>query len=286
VRAVRISLGAAQKAQADGVAQVARSAWALFGAGFRRFATYRQATVAGAFTNTVFGVIKVSVLLAAARSAGGSVAGYDAAALSTYTWVSQGLISAVWMFGWTQVAQRVRTGDVAIDLARPAHPIGVWLAEDLGRAAQACLFRLVVPIVVGGLIFGLRAPARPETVPLFLLSAVLAVVLSFGCRVLVNLAAFWLLDVRGVVTLYVLASNVLSGLLVPVPFFPDWLRHLAYATPFPSLVQVPVDMVVERTTGWAALAAVAGQAAWAAAALAAAGWVLARGARKLVVQGG
>jgi ABC-2 type transport system permease protein len=264
----------------------ARTAGALAGAGFRRFATYRQATAAGAFTNTVFGVIKVSVLLAVARAAGGSVAGYDAAALSTYTWVSQGLIAAVWLFGWTTVAERVRTGDVAIDLARPAHPVAVWLAEDLGRAAQACLVRFAVPMVLGGLVFGLRAPGRVATIPLFALSALVAVVVSFGGRLLVNLTAFWLLDVRGVVTLYVAASNVLSGMLVPVAFFPGWLHGLAYATPFPSLLQVPVDIVVERTTGWPAVGAVAMQAGWAVALLGGATWVLARGTRRLVVQGG
>jgi ABC-2 type transport system permease protein len=263
-----------------------RTGWALAGAGFRRFATYRQATAAGAFTNTMFGIIKVSVLLAAARAAGGEVAGYDAAALSTYTWVGQGLIAAVWLFTWTAVAERVRTGDVAIDLARPVHPIVAWLAEDLGRAAQASLVRFVVPLAIGGLAFGLRAPTEVATVPLFLLSAVTAVVVSFGCRLLVNLAAFWLVDVRGLITLYLVVSNVLSGILMPVAFFPGWLQDLAYATPFPSMLQVPVDIAVERVTGWAAVGALGMQAVWAVAMLAAATWVLSRGTRKLVVQGG
>ncbi|MEN3357997.1 MAG: viologen exporter family transport system permease protein [Mycobacteriales bacterium] len=259
---------------------------ALAGAGFRRYASYRQATVAGAFTNTVFGVIKLFILLAVARQAGGAVAGYDAAALSTYTWAAQGLISAVWLFAWTPIATRVRTGDVAIDLARPAHPVAVWLAEDLGRAGQAALFRFAVPMVIGGLIFGLRLPTRWPTVPLFVLSSALAVVISFGCRLLVNLAAFWLLDVRGAVTLYVVANNVLSGLLVPVAFFPGWAERAAYMTPFPWMLQVPTDLLVERRVGAGALGAVAAQAGWAAALLALATWTLARGTRRLVVQGG
>ena len=54
---------------------------ALVAAGFRRYASYRQATLAGAFTNTVFGVIKISILFPAASAAGGTVAGYDRAAL-------------------------------------------------------------------------------------------------------------------------------------------------------------------------------------------------------------
>ncbi len=42
-------------------------------AGFRRYATYRKATLAGAFTNIVFGVIRVSILFAAADAAGGVI---------------------------------------------------------------------------------------------------------------------------------------------------------------------------------------------------------------------
>lgn len=264
----------------------AGAAGALVTAGFRRYATYRQATLAGAFTNTVFGVIKVSILFAAADAAGGVVAGYDKAGLSTYTWVSQGLIAVVWMFVWTPVTQRVRTGDVAIDLGRPVHPIAAWLAEDIGRAGQACLVRFVGPMVVGGLLYGLRVPRQPETVPLFVLGTALAVVISFGGRLLVSLAAFWLVDVRGVLNIYVLATGVLSGLLVPVHFLPGWARAVAYATPFPWMMQTPVDIATERSTGTAALGLLAVQAVWAAVLLGACVWVFGRGTRRLVVQGG
>ena len=51
-----------------------RDAVTTFGAlawsGFRRYATYRQATVAGAFTNTVFGFLRCYVLLAVAARCG------------------------------------------------------------------------------------------------------------------------------------------------------------------------------------------------------------------------
>lgn len=262
-----------------------RTGAALVRAGFLRYATYRQATYAGAVTNTFFGVAKLSILLTAA-GAGGTIAGYDRAALSTYTWISQGMIAVIVAFGGADLALRVRTGDVAVDLGRPVHPVLAWLAEDLGRAGQAALVRFLAPLVVGGLLFGLRVPEHAGTVPLFLLSAVLATVVAFGCRLLVNLAAFWLLDVRGVSTVYMVASNVLCGLIVPVAFFPGWLRAVAYATPFPSMLQVPVDVAVERTAGTHAVAALAGQLGWAVAVLAAGTLVLRRGTRRLVVQGG
>jgi ABC-2 type transport system permease protein len=180
----------------------------------------------------------------------------------------------------------VRTGDIAVDLGRPVHPVAAWLAEDLGRAGQACLVRFVVPLAVGGAIFGLRVPEHAATVPLFAVSAVLAVVVSFGARLLANLVAFWLVDVRGVLTVYMVASNVLCGLIVPVAFFPGWLRVLAYATPFPWILQGPVDIAVERVSGVDALAVLGFQAGWAVALLVAGSVMLRRGTRRLVVQGG
>ena len=63
--------------------------------------------MAGVFVNIVFGVIKLSILLGLAESAGGTVAGYDAASLSTYTWVAQGMIAFVVIFTWTELAERV-----------------------------------------------------------------------------------------------------------------------------------------------------------------------------------
>ena len=263
-----------------------KAAAVLVAAGFRRFATYRQATAAGAFTNTVFGLIKVSILFAAAGAAGGTVAGYDRIDLSTYTWMSQGLIAVVSVWGTAPFAERIRTGDIAIDLARPIHPIAVWLAEDVGRAGQACVVRLLVPTAIGGLIYGLRVPQHAVTAPLVVLSVMLAVLVSFGCRLLVNLAAFWLLDIRGLTTLYAVASQALCGLLVPVAFLPGWLRTVAYLTPFPSFMQVPVDLAVERHTGLAALGWVGIQAGWAVALLTAGILVLRAGTRRLVVQGG
>ncbi len=263
-----------------------RPAWALAGAGFRRWAAYRQAAVAGVFVNTVFGVIKLSILLGIADSAGGTVAGYDAASLSTYAWVSQGLIAVVMIFGWTELADRVRTGDIAVDLSRPVDLQTAWLATDLGRAAWALLSRALAPIAFGAVFFGFHWPTDPAALALLPASVVLAVCVSFACRFMLNLLAFWLTEIRGVVLLYVLVTGLLGGHLVPVQLFPGWLQTLAYATPFPSMIQTPINLVAGQATGWSVASEVAVQLAWAAALLLAGRLVLARATRRLVVQGG
>jgi len=264
----------------------ARPAAALAGAGFRRWSTYRQAAVAGVFVNTVFGVIKLSILLAVADSAGGTVAGYDRVGLSTYAWMSQGLIAVVVIFAWTELADRIRTGDIAVDLARPVDLQLAWLATDLGRALWGLLSRAVVPILFGAALFGFRVPGDAAALLLLPVSVTLAVVVSFACRFMVNLSAFWITEVRGPVTFYVLVAGLLAGHLVPVQLFPSWLQAVAYATPFPAIMQWPIDLVTGQASGWEALGIVAAQLGWAVALLALGRVVLGRATRRLVVQGG
>jgi ABC-2 type transport system permease protein len=91
----------------------------------------------------------------------------------------------------------VRSGDVALDLARPASLQLWYLAEDLGRAAYLFIMRSVPPTLAGAALFGLVVPDALRW-PAFMTSLVLAVIVSFALRYLVALSACWILDERGV----------------------------------------------------------------------------------------
>jgi len=254
----------------------------LLRAGFRRHATYRQATLAGLTTNVVFGLLRTAVLVAVLAQRG-TVAGYDVATAVTYVWLGQGLLTVVLLWGHTELSRRIRSGDVVIDLGRPWDLQAALLAADLGRAGFAVGTRLLPPAAFGALVFGFRWPEHLATYGLFAVSTVLAVMVSFGVRFLLNASAFWLLDARGVLGVWGVAGGLLSGLVLPLAWFPDWARAVLWWTPFPALFQTPIDVFTERGS---ALALIAHQVLWVALLLAAGRVVLARGARRLVVQGG
>ncbi|MGK5741996.1 ABC transporter permease [Micromonospora sp. URMC 103] len=259
---------------------------AIAASGFRRYSTYRQAAVAGIVTNVVFGFLRCYVLLAVAGGAG-AAAGYDRRQLATFVWVGQGLLTVILLWGWTDLADRIRTGDITGDLLRPVHPVTSYLATDLGRAGYAALARLLPPTLVGPLFFDVYLPTRWPTVPLAVGSVTAAVVLSFACRYLVNATAYWLADVRGPMILWTVGSGVLAGLYFPLRFLPEWLHvPLWIATPFPSLLQTPLDVLVERDPLPVQVGLVAVQVGWAALLLATARLVQRRAERRLAVQGG
>src|SRR5690606_18413989 len=82
---------------------------------FARISASLAAAVAGVFTTTVFGFLLAYVLKAvyAERS---MVGGFDEIDAVTFTFVAQGLLMPLGLFGATEFADRVRTGDVIVDL--------------------------------------------------------------------------------------------------------------------------------------------------------------------------
>ncbi len=259
--------------------------WEIARRGFGRYAAYPAATLAGIWTNTVFGFLQAYILLALFDQRD-DIGGYDPSDAVTYVWLAQAMLATVYAFGWFEVALRIRSGDIATDLTRPLDPLRYWLFFDLGRAVYHFAFRGIPPFALGLLIFDVRLPESPATWLWFGVSLTLAVVVSFAFRFLYNLAAFWLLDYRGVGVIAITVALLFSGFIVPLPFFPDWLEAIARVLPFAAIVQIPVDVFLEQVTGAEVAAALLLQAFWAAALLGCAHLTLGVAIRRVVIQGG
>jgi ABC-2 type transport system permease protein len=255
---------------------------------FRRYATYRVATAAGVFTNTVFGFIMAYTYIALWDQKPG-LGGYDLSEALTYVWLGQALLMTAAMMGGgfqEELIARIRTGDVAIDLYRPADLQLWWLAADLGRAAFHLLGRGIIPMLLGALAFDLVVPVDPLTWLAFLLSVALGVVVSFALRYLVVLTTFWLMDGSGVTQIASLTTLFFSGMVLPLTVFPGRLGEVARVLPWSSLLQVPADVYLGTYAGRGLLEAYAFQAGWAVALLGAGRALQSVATRRVVVQGG
>jgi ABC-2 type transport system permease protein len=266
--------------------------WGLYVAvatrAFRRYSTYRAASLAGIFTNTVFGII-YSYAYLALWDANPGAGGYDAVDAVTFVWLGQALLMtvALWGGGTTDdLMERIRSGDVAMDLYRPVGLVGWYLAGDLGRATYHLLTRGLAPTLVGLVLFDIRLPVSPLHAAAFLLSLPLAVTVSFGIRFLVAATAFWVLDASGLRVLSGAFAIFFSGMMLPLVLFPGWLRTLAEALPWSAFIQVPIDIWLGERDGWGLLGSLAFQALWVVILLACCHAVLKAATRKVVVQGG
>ena len=259
--------------------------WRLLVAGFRRQSTYRLAAFGGLVANTTFGFLKVAILFAAVRAAGGELEGYDVGAVSAYVWISQAMLGSVNLYGRTDLAERIRTGDVAVDFLRPVDVQGAFVATEVGRSLFAFLPRGLPTLAIGVVVIGVPWPGAPA-LALGLVSVLLAITVSATTVYLLATAGFWLIETRGLQLLYMIVSGFFAGLFLPIWFFPDWLVVLASVTPFPSMMMYPTDILSGRVDLAGGLVHVVVQVGWLAGTVAVGQLLTRAGRRRLEVQGG
>jgi ABC-2 type transport system permease protein len=251
----------------------------------RRYLAYRSATLAGLFTNSVFGALLASVYIALYRDreAGATVAGFALTDLMTFVWISQSLLAVVSLWGWWEIAQSIQSGDVVSDFMKPFNYYGYWIARDAGRASAQVLMRGIPTLVIGAMLFDMRLPESGWSWLAFPASVVLAVAVSFGVRFILNVLAFWLMDVVGVNALAAAVVNLFSGMLLPLAFFPGWFESVANVLPFRSMIMSPVQAYLGQGNVAVILL---GQLAWFAVLVLGGLGLLRIATKRVVVQGG
>ena len=113
-----------------------------------------------------------------------------------------------------------------------------------------------------------------------------AVLLSGAITTLLTISMLWTISGEGIAGILAAAVMIFSGMIVPLPLFPDWAQWLLDVLPFRGLVDAPFRLYLGHIPPSEALSVLFHQAAWIAIFVTAGRLVLARGTRRLVVQGG
>lgn len=254
---------------------------------FQQQLTYRGAALAGLFTNSIFGLMIAGVYMGlyASRDPGADqvVRGWSADQTLTLVWINQSLLMTVYLWGWWEVMHTIQSGAIVTDLLKPMDLLSYWLSRDLGRAAAHFLIRSIPTFTVGTLFFDVLLPGSPATWAAFMISILFAVIVSFLLRFMLNLAGFWIIDHRGLNYVAMATLNLLSGFLIPLAFFPGPVRAVADVLPFRAIIMIPNEIYLGQIPAVQGLGL---QAGWIIVMLVTARWIMTRGEKKVVVQGG
>ena len=165
-----------------------------------------------------------------------------------------------------EIASQVREGRLAMTLIKPVDIQAMTLSQALGESA----FRLVLfTLPIGALlvlVYPVLPPASPAAFGLFLLSGLLSALLVGAINFCVGLVAIRTTSILGVLRAKYLVLELLSGLLVPVAFFPEPVRKVLVWLPFLHMNDTPGRIWLGLATGADAARALALQAGWAVAA--------------------
>jgi ABC-2 type transport system permease protein len=151
------------------------------------------------------------------------------------TWYSEGLISG-----------KILDGSVAMDLLKPldfqkarfAETMGISVFESWISAVLICIFLI--------LFAGIILPSKLLIWFLFIISLLASLVIKFGIIYIAGLLCFWTTSSLGIVWARMAITNLFSGALIPLAFFPQWLKELALILPFQGIVHTPASIYLEQ----------------------------------------
>jgi ABC-2 type transport system permease protein len=259
--------------------------WKLIQLSFKQQLAYRMALWAGLATNLFFGLLR-AVLLIALYAGQTSVNGLSMSGAINYVALTQSMIAYLTLFGSMDLMNTIYTGAIGADLIRPVPYFLFWMGRDFGKSLVNLVGRGVFFMLAFSLFFPLTCPSGLDQWLDLVLSLLLAWLVSFSWRYLVNLAAFWTPDARGILRIAFTLSQLFSGFIMPLRLLPDWFTGLIQYTPFPSMVNTSVEIYLGTLKGPAMWNALWLQLVWFLALAGLSEWVLRAGVRRLVIQGG
>lgn len=260
--------------------------WRFVVAGFRGQSAYPLAMLAGLVANATFGLLKGAIMGAAVESSGGELAGYSAATMAAFVWLGQGMLGSVNFWGGSDLQSRITSGDVAVDFLRPVSVQAAHVLTDIGKGLFALLPRGLPSVLIGVLVSSMALPADAGAYALGLASLLIGIAVSHATVYAVATSGFWIVETRGVSVLYMAVSGFFAGLFTPIYLFPDWLLTVALLTPFPAMMQFPIDVLSGQVAGAAAWQHLGVQLVWLVVVLAVGHLTTRAGRRALEVQGG
>ncbi len=226
-----------------------RAVPALLKVGFAEAVAYRTEMVVWVLSTTM---PLVMMLLWTSIADEGTVRGQTGAEWSSATFVGYFLcvfivrqVVAAWA-AW-EINFEVRNGSLALRLLRPLHPLIAFATSNLAYLPLRTLVTLPVAIFV---VVTHREALSTDWRAWLLFPVTIfgAWAINFFVNAAVGALSFFADSSLRVMDAWFAFFFVFSGYLVPLEFFPEWLRTIAEALPFRFVLALPVELMTARVT--------------------------------------
>ena len=241
------------------------------------------------YTGIITYLINVTVyyfIWRAVFAASAQVAGYSLPQIITYVSVGWILRSFYWNTIDQEMAYEVIEGKIAMDLIKPVAELWMWFSRAMGESAfRLALLTLPTAIVVA-LIFPVQGPSSRVNFLLFLIGALGSFALMAAINFMIGTCAIPLKSILALIRAKYWLIELLSGLLIPISFFPHRLQIILDWLPFEHIAYTPLQIYLGKYDARTAAFALAKQWVWVVVlfVLADAWWN--RAVKKITIQGG
>ena len=162
---------------------------------------------------------------------------------TSYTWLQQAflmLFNAWYMDG--NIFDDIMSGNIAYELARPVDLYNMWIVRNIATRLSGVALRCIPVLLVAFLLpksFGLTLPTDIVTFCLFIISSIFAFILVNTYGMFYYIAGFYTINASGIRLVGSAVTGILSGFIIPLPFFPEPVLKVVNILPFASMQNLP-----------------------------------------------
>jgi ABC-2 type transport system permease protein len=207
---------------------------------------YRFDVFATLGTNTILMMATVFLWRTAFRGID-AVEGVGEKHMVTYAIVAVLLRAAFQCGVQDAISNRMRDGNIAMDLIKPIQPLGYWLSEDLGSVVSALAMHALPLLVVSVILLQAPLPGSSAAFLAFLASCIFSYGILWLVAAVVGTIAIWTMEIGNLGMVKDAVVGILSGSLVPLWFFPDTIQKICRWLPFQYTYQAPLGIYIGRT---------------------------------------
>ena len=254
-------------------------------AAFQRQLVYRSANWAGLSTNLFFLLFRAYAFKACFQHTS-RIGELSASEVTTYVTVTQALIMVAPQWGNLGLADSVRSGQVAVELLRPANLFGMYLSQRLAISLYYVFARMLPVLAFGWCLDMLHLPWSWSALLPLVFSVICGAWIGACILFLIEASSFWLESDQGVRALAVALNSLFSGLTIPIDLLWPWLKDICQLTPFTHTLNTPSQLWLGRFQGEDLIQIIGIQFFWVITLSVVCLWILHQGARKVQVMGG
>jgi len=254
--------------------------------GFVNILAFRLRYYTGIITYLINVTVYYFIWRAVFASAAGPIAGFSLPQILTYVSVGWIIRSFYWNTIDQEMAYEVIEGKIAMDFIKPVSVQWMWLARAMGESAFRLILLTAPTAIIVTLLFPVLPPSCTLNFVLFILAAIGSFFIMGALNFIIGTCAIPLTSILALIRAKFWLIELLSGLLIPLSFFPHAIRLISSLLPFEHIAYTPLQIYLGRLSLGETLQLLAIEYFWVAALLFLGHLWWLRATRKITIHGG
>ncbi|MDR1328839.1 MAG: ABC-2 family transporter protein [Oscillospiraceae bacterium] len=185
-----------------------------------------------------------------------------------------------------QINDSVQNGSIVERLTVPLGFKRYYTLNALAATPVDFVTRIIPVVAASALLFGVRIGANLMTVLAYLAATAFGFAIMTGYEFIMGLSVLWLKNSFFLQWMDGMISQLFTGYMVPMWFFPKWLETVGRFLPFRCVIFEPVSILMGKTAPEQIPLTLCVSAAWAVGLHAVASLIWSRGSKYLLINGG